>query len=311
MSSIGRKGGLGIGIEGTPGTTTEIKTFCPFLDLSLAEAHTPIGDKSAKGVREEFGKNPVEGKKWGEGSVEVILDPETAPAWFSLALGAISSATDALTVHSIYRNNSNQPLSATIYRSRDVDEVKFPYSVVNSLELSFADDVAKIKCDIMSKYPVAEGDTPSYDDLELYTFKNAYLELTNGGATSELKVRELTLNIENNIEPIYAPNSNDVDRYVSKNFNVNGSFTVLFEDETQKDAFKDLTNQALSIVFTGNAGGETGKITITIPQFRVDKWTAETPIDDLSQETVDFVAEYDGTTTGCITVEVKNQTYSY
>lgn len=310
MVSIGRKGALGVGIEGTPGTTTKIDFFCPFLDCSLMEMHTSIADKSAKGVREEEGENPVEGKKSGGGSIEVILDPDTAPIWFALAMGDLTSAINgSLTDHTIVRNNSNQPLSATIYRSRDVDEVKFPYSVVNSLELTFADDVAKLKADILSKFPIKEGDAPAYEDLELYTFKNAYIELTNGGTTSELKLRDFSLKIDNNAELIYAPNSNDVDRIVSKNFNVGGSFTVLFEDETQKDAFADLESQALKVVFVGNAGGNTGKITIQIPKFRVDKWNADTPIDDLSQETIDFVAEYNAS--GSISMVVKNEVAGY
>lgn len=311
MSNIGRRGALGIGIEAeAAGTTTTIKHFLPYLSCDLIERHTPIADNSAKGVRDEQGANPVEGKKWGEGSVEVVLDPTTAPYWFGLVMGGISSTlSGTLYIHTITRKADNAPLTATIYRDRVVDEVKFPYSTVENLELNFADDVAKITANIMSRYPIAEGDTPAYVDLELYTFKNAYVELTNGVTTSELKVRELTLNIGNNSEMVYAPNSNDVDRVVNKNFNVNGSIVIDFENETQKSAFTNLTKQAVSIVFVGNAGGETGKITIDIPQFRVDNYTPDTPNDDIQKETIDFVGEYDGTKS--IEIEVKNETASY
>jgi len=309
MSDIGRRGALGIGLEATPGTTTTIDFWIPYLDCGLVERHTPIADVAAKGIRDEQGNDSVEGKKWGEGSIEVVLDPKTAPCWLAMAIGSMTSSLGAGTVyyHTIERKADNVPLTATIYRDRVSDEIKFPYSVVNTLALSFADDVAKISVDILSRYPIVEGDTPSYVDLELFTFKNAYVELTNDGATSTLTVREFTLNINNNAEVKYAPNSNDVDTIVSKNFNVDGSIVIDFENATQRNAFRDLTKQALSVVFESG----TKKITITIPQFRVDPLDIDTPNDDISGETINFIAEYDATTTSTIRVVVENGVSGY
>ncbi len=309
MSNIGRRGAMGIGLESSPGTTSAITASIPYLSCDLIEIHTPIADLAAKGIRDEQGGNSVEGKKSGQGSVEVAFDPETCPYWFGLALGSISSTTTGAIYtgkHTITRKADNQPLSATIYRDRVVDKVKFPYSVVNMLEFNFADDVAKLKMDILSKAPVEEDETLSFVKTEILTFRNAYVELTNNSTTSELKVRDLTLNINNNAEIIYAPGSNDVDRIVSKQFGVNGSITIDFEDTTQRDAFMNLTKQSLSIVFEGSTSS---KIIFDIPQFRLDSRPLSTPNDDISQETMEFVAEYNGSKTIDITVE--NETASY
>ena len=306
---IGRRGALGIGIEATPGTTTTIDKFIPFTECSLIENHQPIADNSARGVRDSQGSGSVEGKKSGEGSISVVLNATHSPYFFGLVLGNIDS-TDSITPlyqHTIERKADSQPRTATIWRDRSVDQVAFPYAVVNSLEMNFSDDVASLTAEVMSKSPI-EGwtETPTVETLELYTFKNAYVELTNGGTTSELKVTEFNLSINNNADLIYAPNSNDVDRIVSKNFEVSGSFSVLFEDETQKDAYADLTKQALKVVFTGT---ETGKITIEIPQFRLQSAPIETPIDDVNNQTAEFIGEYDGTET--IKVTIENEVASY
>lgn len=304
--SIGRRGALGVGIEAVAGTTTAVRHFIPFLSCDLVERHTPIGDVSAKGIRDEQGSSSVEGKKWGEGSIEVILDPITCGYWFALVLGDVaSSILTTVYTHEMTRTANNTPRTATIYRDRVVDAVKFPNSVVNSLELNFADDVAKLTMDVLSKYPIVEGgETPTYIALDLYTFKNVYVELATSGTTTSLKVKECTLTIDNNAEAVYAPNSNNVNEIISKQFNVAGSFAVNLENTTQISAFTDLTKQNLQIVFEK----DTSKIIINIPQFRVDTETIDTPIDDISQETVDFVAEYDGTTTGSIKVTVVNET---
>ena len=250
-STIGRRGNLGVGIEATPGTTTSIQAFVKFLSNDLVERHTTIGDVSAQGIRDEQGGSSVQGKKWGEGSIEVVLDAENAPRWIHLAMGAYASSSSGINIHNFTRKANNQPLSATVYRDRDTDVIKFPYSVVNTLEITFADDVAKLTADIISMSPIVEdGESPSYVDLDLFTWRNAEIEVNDQGSTTELKLREFTLNINNNAEMIYAPNSNDVDRIVSKDFNVGGSFTVDFENTIQRAAFTALTKQKLTITLT-------------------------------------------------------------
>jgi len=312
MSNIGRRGALGIGLEtaGSEGTTTTIDMFLPYLSNNLIGKHTPIADVSAKGMRDIEGNDSVEGKKWGEGTIEVVLEPRSAPYWFALALGSIASSagiSPLVNYHTMTRKANNQPLTATIYRDRVVDEVKFPYSVVNTLELSFADDIAKLSMGVLSKFPDVESDTPTYTDLELYTFEHAAVELKLSGATSTIAIREFTLNTNNNAEVRHSPNDNNVSKIVSKGFEANGTLVVDFETTVQRDAFKNVTKQALSIVLTDS----TNIITITVPQIRVDSLDIDTPNDDIAGETIGFKAEYDSATTKTIDVVVENNVESY
>jgi hypothetical protein len=309
MSHIGRRGALAIGLEATPGAGT-VSAFAsiPYLSCDLNEVHTPIADLSAKGVRDEQGSNSALGKKSGQGNIEVALNPETCPYWFGLALGSIASTTEGALYtgkHTINRKANNEPLTALIYRDRVVDKVSFSNAVVNTLELNFADDIAKLSMNILSKAPAVADETIAVPSTEIFTFRNAYVELTNNSTTSALKVRDFTLNINNNAEMIYAPGSNDVDRIVSKQFGVGGSINIDFEGTTQRDAFMLLTKQKINVVFQG----ESSKITIEVPQFRVDNRPLNTPNDDISMETIDFVAEYDGTKS--VGVVVENETASY
>ncbi len=299
--TIGRRSNTGLGIESTPGTTTGIDVWIPTLLNDLSERHAPIGDISARGTRDEQGRDSVVGKKWGEGAIEVILDSEVAPYFFYLVMGGYASSTSGIYVHDFSRKAANDPRTATIYRDRDVDVMKFTNSVVNTLEVVFADDVAKLTAGIMSKFPIDEdAETPAYVDLDLLTWRNARVEVNNAGSTSDLKVREFTLNINNNAEMIYAPNSNDVDVIPFKQFGVEGTLVVDFENETQKDFFHNLTKVKLTVQLLGG----TGSLTFTMPQVRIDEDAILTPNDDLSQETIRFIAENDGTET--LTIQVKN-----
>ncbi len=301
---IGRRNQLAIAIEDTAGTAEEPTHFIPFLECSLIERHTPIADTQTKAIRDLEGSDSVEGKKWGEGDIKVVLDPTTSPYWFALALGAISSEISGDDYEHTITRASNDPLTATIWRDRVVDTAQFTYSVVNSLKLNFADDVASLSANILSKFPTEQARTIATTSLSYYTFRNATVTL----GETETKVKELTLTIENNAEPVFAPGDNDVDRIAWKGFRVSGNFSLLFEDETEKDAFTNLTKKSMTITFTGDDGDS---ITINIPSFRVDNRELDSPNDDLVAENISFVAEYDSSEEKTIDIVVVNGVETY
>ena len=285
MANTKRFQKLGIALEETAGTPVAPQHFIPFLSCELAEKQEIIADNAARGTRMGEGGNAVIGKKSGEGKIEVVLDPETFPYWAALAMGSIASeVSDDNYKHTITLKSDNDPLTCTIYRDRVVDEIQCANAVVNSMEIAFSDDVAKVSVDIKSKFPTSQSRSGSVADLKLFTFKNAEVEI----GESTIKVNEFNLKIENDAELIYAPGDNDVDRIVFKTPKITGSFKLLFEDETQKDAFVGLTKQAMTITFTGE---DDGKIVITIPQFRVENWGEDGGIDDVGREAIEFMVE--------------------
>lgn len=302
--TIGRRSNTGVGLETTPGITGAVKVWLPTLSNDLSERFTPIGDMSARGTRDEQSPESVAGKKWGEGSIEVILDAQVAPYLMFLGMGGYASSSSGIYIHTFSRKAANNPQTATVYRDRDIDIVKFPYSVVNTFEINFADDVAKLTAGLLSRFPIDEdAETPSYADLDLFTWRQARVQVTtNAGATSDLKVREFTLNVNNNAEMVYAPNSNDVDAIAAKQFGVDGTIVVDFENETQKDYFTGLTKVKLDVELLSG----THKITFMMPRVRFDEDSISTPNDDIAQETIRFVAETDGT--DALTIEVRNDT---
>lgn len=298
---------LGIALEETAGTPVAPQHFIPFLSCDLAEKQEIIADKAARGTRMGEGGNAVIGKKSGEGKIEVVLDSETFPYWAALAMGSIASEVDGEKYkHTITLKADNDPLTATIYRDRVIDEIQFANAAVNNMEIAFADDVAKVSVDILSKFPTTQSRSGSVSNLKLFTFKDAEVQI----GESAIKVNEFNLKIENDAELIYAPGDNDIDRIVFKTPKITGSFKLLFETETQKDAFIGLTKQAMTITFTGENNDE---IVINIPQFRVENWNEDGGIDDVDREAIEFTVEnYDESGEEmAISLEVTNDVDEY
>jgi len=284
-SSIKRRQTAGIALEETAGTAVAPTHYFQFLECTLAEKMAIIGDTQARGSRYAEGPAPVEGKKSGEGKIEICVDPTIFPYFAALALNSISSEVSGDDYkHTSVLTGGNDPLTATIWRGRVVDSRQFSNAVVNSMELSFADDVVKATIDLLSKYPTTQARTATKTALKLYTFKNASLKIDS----ETFKVQEFSLKIENNVEAKYAPGSNDVDRFIAKEAKISGSFKLLFESTDQREIFEGLTKQAMVLTLTGSDGDS---ITITIPQFRIENWAEDGGLGDATMESIEFVAE--------------------
>lgn len=280
-----RKNELGIAIEEVAGTPVAPTHYIPFLDCTLNNKIEIISDEQAKGTRFGEGSDSIIGKKSGEGKIEVVLDPTTAPYWFALAMGSIvSEAKGQQFAHTCSLSDSNEPLTATIWRNIGIDTVQFSNSVISSFEMSFADNVAKLSMDIISKSGTTQSRTSSLTtDLELFTFKNATVTI----GTTEIKVEDFKLKVDNDPESLYAPGDNDVDRIAVKTPKITGSFKLVLESDDQYDAYNGLEKQALSIEFEG----ATDTIEIKLPQIRIDGWSEDGGNDDLAREAIDFVVE--------------------
>ncbi len=305
MTHIGRKRKIGIAIEDVAGTIKTPTMQIPFLEFTLEPRHTPIGDVSAKGTRMEQGCGSVEGKKWGEGSIQTVLNPKTSPLLLALALGDISSAPSGVNYKHTIKRGEGDALTASIYVDNIAKEEIYANAVVNNLEIAFADDVASINASILSKYPVEE--TATLDEETkcplLYTFANATVKIGDVVA----KVRDFSLSISNNAELIYTPSDNNVSKIIWKSLNISGSISMLFEDTTILDCYESLTKKKMEIVFSNSTNDS---IKITIPSFRVDNWAKSGGNDDIIHEEFDFVVE-DSINNEPITIEVINQVEQY
>lgn len=318
--STGRKGWVGVAVESAPGTPSNPDRYVPFLECSLMERHTPIGDVSARGIRDEQADSQV-GKRWGEGNLRINLDPTIAPTYIGAALGTFGSPSDqgsGVYEHTLSRNNSNTPKTLSHIFDRVTDRLLFPYGVVNSLELSFEDALAEINMNMMSKEPVTSASgTLTTTSGTLFAFRHASIGLgtaiSDAEAATPLKIRSFNLTINNNSELQFVAGNRTADSIINKNFQVTGSFRLAFENTTQRDYFTNLTKNALVVTFTGNGigGGLSEYVKFRLYKIRVDEHTVDTPIDDYISEEISFVAEYDSDNSATMDALVQNRTSAY
>ncbi len=307
---IGRLGFLGLGIESSPGVAKTPDVYLPFTEVSMRGHHEPIEVTSAKTSR-IMDTSSVVGKKWSEGDVKIDLDVMNSGYLWKLALGNEQLATGTPNIHTFYTSVSgNTPKTATLVYGRDTDTEQYVNCAVDELKMSVSDGLAEVTASFMAQFPTAasgaftpvttSGTVLSFKDMNVY-FGSTLATAEAGTATA---INETELTIANNLEMIYRSGTNDVSLIKNKGLRVTGSYTVFFENETDKNAYYNLTKRAMVLKFTGNANEE---VKIRIPKFRLSEGEISTGLDDFFVVKAEFVAE-DFVDAGCrlVDVQVKN-----
>jgi hypothetical protein len=332
----GREPFIGVAVETTAGTAVAAVKYLPFVTCTIRGIHEPMEDDAAKGVRERVW-GAITGRQRGEGDVEIYVDVENAAYLLYPALGSISSATASgeasVFEHTITRKSGSTPKTLTVTYNDTQDTRVFPYATINTLELSVSDGLATISANIISKFPETTASTASLSITEerILAFKDYTVKFGSGATgTAALAdaegndptlLRSFNLRVNNNAEAVYQSGNASAQDVTVSEFEVDGDYTLFFEDTTDRAHYETLLNgsdpvRAMIVTFTGDAIGSTSggfneEIEIRIPNFHLTDRTIDTAISGFITENPSFFAQYDPTEAKSIQVKVTNQTASY
>lgn len=311
-------------MESTPGTPVTPADYIPFLECTLDEKIDVLADVSARGIRDAQPENSQLGRQWGEGSLKVNMDATLAPYLFYGGLGAdtspVSEGGGVYTHTFTTLSATNTPKTLTIHVNRSgIDEVAYPYSTVNSLEIAYSDGMAEVTAGIMAQFPAAiNSGTLTTTSGFYYAFRHATVQvgsnLTNAAnSASPLKIRSFQMQLNNNTELQFVSGNRNPDSIINKNLEVKGTFRLAFEDTTQRDNFYNLTKQAMIITFLGNGIGNQMSefIKLRFYKIRIDSTNIDIPPDDYVSQEISFTAEYSSADTKTMDIVVRNRKSSY
>lgn len=303
-----RMGELGVGIEtgGSEGTAVDPTRAIPYTSpVGLQDKQEKVIEDSARGRRE----NPVQAvtvKKWAEGSVETDLDVENSIYFLAMMLGTVSSATDADGTgnaynHTITVKSSITPKTATLVYDRGQDKRQFTYAVVESIDISVEEGLAKLTASIKSKASAASTKTIPADEVEtLMAFKDYSAkfgaDVSAAQSASATSLVSLNLHIEADVYLQFRSGSDEPSAIVVGGIRINGDYTVDFGSDTERDKFLNDTVNALIVDFLGETidTGSQEEIKITLPRIRIkEEEISAGGLDEPYTVTQTFDAEFD------------------
>ena len=304
--SIGRIGSIGLAIETSPGAAnTTAAVYLPYSDApTIRGHHEPLEDISATSSR-FMDKDSVMGKKWSEGDIQILADTVNSGYFWKMALGNELRAT---ALHTFYMTASgNTPTTATIIHSRGTTDVEqYTYCSIDELNFEISDGIGTLTASLQGKFPTSgAAQTETTTSGTVIAFKDYFVQfggtLTAAAATATTPLSAFSLTVANNLEVIHRSGNPDVSAIRAKGARVTGSYTLFFENTTDRDYYYSLDKKAMILTASGIG---TEYMTVRIPEFRINEAEVETGLDDFYVLTANFVAE-DDADVGARLLEVK------
>ncbi len=303
---IGRTGAIGIGIEETQGTAVAAGFWVPVKSYSLDDKVEYVKNDSAMGNIAEFNGADIV-KLWAEGeySGKIFLDSVGAElvALFGQSPTSVQRTTTGVYDHTYALLNSNDHASLTVAYEDDIQEIAFPFAMINTWALEVAvDDYVMRTVNLITKKSESASHTPSFsDEIEFIPSQISFKLASTAaglGAASAINVTAFNFEVNKNAEALYVLGSNEPEDIINKQIAVTGSVELYFEDETQRDYVFANTKRAMRIDMTdagtiiGSSGSHNPQLYFDFNEVVFEEFERSWDSNDPLKQTLNFEALY-------------------
>lgn len=320
---IGRTGAVGIGVESTQGTKVAATYWVPVQGYSYDDKVEYVKNDSAMGRIEEYNDADIV-KLWGEGDYDgkIFLNSVGAEltAVFGKSPASAERGSSDVYDHTFTVQNNNDHKSLTVAYEDALQEVSFPFAMVNSWSLEVAaDDYVKRSVSLIGKKSESATHTPSFtNEVEFIPSQvSCKLASTQAGleAASAINVTAFNLEISKNAEALYALSSNEPQDIINKQFNVTGSIELYFEASTYRNYAFGNTHMAVRIDMTDAAtnlgSGHNPQLYFDLNEVAFEEFERSWDANDPLTQTLNFEGLYSLTDAAMISARLTNLVTSY
>lgn len=302
---IGRLVQLGIGKEAVRGAGAAAAYHVPRTDFSfddkVVKARSVGGLGKISDSEEAFVTT-----KYGQGDLGGEIRVDSFGLLLYAMLGTLSTAgpSDSAYTHSftVSQSNQHQSLSFLVVDSNTTELYKLV--MLESLEITVElDEVVKYAASFMSKSAVDSSSVVPVAAVESkftkkhLSFKIAADISSLSGATA-ISLKNLTFTINKNVVLDDVLGTAEPEDILNRQLSVEGTFTLLYEDETYKNYMKNNTSRAMEIFFnntddTVDGGSTAPSLKIQMPKVDFFDWEPDYSLDEIVSQTVSFKASRD------------------
>jgi hypothetical protein len=320
---IGRLADVGIAKEAVRGTAESAAVYwLPKVSLTLDDTVETAIDESSIGVIEDSPNSSVVAKR-AEGSIEGNIYDRSFGLLLLNALGAVSTSGPTQTTvytHAFTVGQSAQHPALSLFLDDPNQDYKFALGMLTSLELDIAlGQFARYSAGFRSKKGETATLTPSYlvenSFLPQHGSIRTATNLAGLGAASAIDVRGIKLSISKNVDDDYKIGSLDQADILNKQFAVEGTVELVFNDNTFKTDMLADTAKAMRIRLTNTdvtiGSSLNPQLTIDLAKVKFMSFEKTYSNDDITVATASFKAFYNAADTSMISMQLINTATSY
>ncbi len=319
---IGRRLGVGIGLEATRGTGVAPSYWLGATSFSFFDKATKARSTASTGGI-WGGDQALVARKYAEGDIEIEMEDKAFGLIMLATLGEVSSAVFETTAykHTYSILNSSSHPSLSIHTTDPISDNIFELSMLNGLSIEYnPEELVKYTVGFMSKNAATSSSTVNYIENNKFLGRQLAVKVasdTSGlDAATKLTLSRASINIVKNTEMYNVVGTVQPSDINNKTIEITGELEISFDDMTYRDYMMngdykalrmDLVNDSVTIGATSN------------PSFRLDLskvdfegWDVDYSLDDIVKQTITFTALYDVTNGNVINdTYVINEVTSY
>jgi hypothetical protein len=320
---IGRLADIGIAKEASRGTAeTDVDFYLPKISLTLDDKIEQAIDESSIGVIEDSPGASIVGKH-AEGEIEGNIHDKSFGLLLLAALGSVSTGSAQQTVvypHTFSVGQNAQHPSLTLFLDDPNQDYKYALGVIDKLDIDISlGQFARYVAAFRAKAGETASLSPSYSAENTFLPQHGSLKIASAlaglGAASALDIRSVKLSIIKNAEDDRKLGSVAPADILNKQFAVEGSIELVFNDNTFKTDMLADTAKAMRIRLTNSdvtiGSSLNPQLTIDLAKVKFSNFERQYANGDIVTATVDFKAFYSLADTSMITVDLLNTQASY
>ena len=320
--NIGRQGWSGIALEPSWNTPTSPTDYVQFTTNTLFGDVKNVDISNATQNRVKV-FNSVVTEKSGKGDLEIYADPKIMGYFLVGALGTVNTTNPTGSVYNhvvTVKNSNSTPQSLTIINDRQgsVDQEAYYGAVVDQFTLQVTDSIATAKASLITNFPqTTTSGTATTASGTVYAYPAAKFAFGStvfaADAATNLKPHDFSLTIKNNTKAIFRHGSNTPDSIMNGDFEMDASFKLYFENNTDLNKYYNASKQAAELQFTGGplGSGNSEYTKFRWYQTRLDSFQLETGLSNFYIEDVKLVPEYDNANSIAMDVVIQNNKSLY
>lgn len=310
---IGRREGIGIGIEGAPGTAVAPQVSVRWLDNGLQNKTKVIENESAMGVVDRVNDSEVV-EKWSEGTIGGKLTSQVAGFLLLGMFGSVSTSAPAggIYTHTFSTNQSAVPTALTFTRITPLSTQRHSYGVLDNLEFKAEKgEWITVSSAVKARVGADSADSIAFTTEKEFTSKHINVRVAAdvpslSGATP-IKALSTTLTMERKSDAFFPLGTDDTPEFQRGAFEARGEFVIQQTDTQYETDFLSNAIKAMKIsIANGNESLE-----FTAARVRYRELEKSVDRDGVVTATVQFFCEFDTTTNASITPVLKNTRTSY
>lgn len=310
MSSvfIGRREGVGVGIEATSGTAVAPQMWVRHLKLALDQKTTVAKNTSALGRVEQQNDSAVT-EEWAEGSINGKVCDLSIGYFLANIFGsnraALHSGESIVYDNTFTVNSTNTPPTLSFVRDNPNYEGRYPLGMLSDFQLdSKVGDWVQFTSSLMAKVRTSSSDSVSYTTTEHeFTSKHVTVKIASAvsglSSATALSLKSVQLKISRKADRFTPLGGIDPVAFDPEAWTATGQFVLRFNDTSLETLGLANTRQAMSIAIVDTddtIGVSTNpSLTFTAPKVRLEPITLDNNLDQPVNQTINFTCELDTT----------------